>query len=122
MEWQVVVSLPRKLHPTAHPSSEVVFTACCRVHDDRCAAVRLYFHGDVLRVHVLLELQILLRLRLHAARVHHPRHCHVMVRRHVVLATLALAISLGVPAWLQPLRLSAVAVFSGPASLFFMAA
>lgn len=41
---------------------------------DRRPPLRRHLHRDVLPLHLLLELQVLLRVRLHAPRPHHPPH------------------------------------------------
>jgi len=38
-------------------------------------AVREHLHRDVLHLHLLLGVQDLLRVRLHAPRLHHPHDC-----------------------------------------------
>mmetsp|Transcript_34665 Transcript_34665/g.76237 ORF Transcript_34665/g.76237 Transcript_34665/m.76237 type:complete len:237 (-) Transcript_34665:619-1329(-) len=59
-----------ELDPAPHPREALVRAAGRAHRPRRRAALRLHLHRDVLRLHLLLELQVLLRLRLHAPRVH----------------------------------------------------
>lgn len=66
---------------TAHPRKEVVHRAVRHHSIRRPVAVRLDFHRGLLRIHIILGLQDLLRLRIHVTRLSHTYRGH-SVRDH----------------------------------------
>mmetsp|Transcript_22068 Transcript_22068/g.70475 ORF Transcript_22068/g.70475 Transcript_22068/m.70475 type:complete len:363 (-) Transcript_22068:1460-2548(-) len=80
LEWSGQVSLPGKFFAASNPSPSLVHAPSNHHCDHWLAAVWVHLHRDVLYFHVVLELQVLLRVRLHASDVCHPYHrlgvCH----------------------------------------------
>lgn len=78
--------MPHQRRATAHTREEVVHRAVRHHPVRRPLAFRLHLHRGLLRVHVLLGLQDLLRLRLHASRLSHSHRRHYLCHhRHYLL-------------------------------------
>mmetsp|Transcript_79822 Transcript_79822/g.158631 ORF Transcript_79822/g.158631 Transcript_79822/m.158631 type:complete len:257 (-) Transcript_79822:28-798(-) len=91
--------LPRQCHSSAYTREAMVRSALRTHWPRRHPSVRLYLHRDVFCLHLVLELQVLLRLRLHVSRLRDPRHRHHLRyhRRHLLSAQqrgLSLAVDL----------------------------
>ena len=65
----------------AHPGEKVVHGAIGHHTAWRNSALRVYLYRDVLHLHVVLGLQDLLCLRIHASSFSHPHHWHSL-RHH----------------------------------------
>ena len=67
--------VPRQSNPPLHPRQPLVLAPVCYLDVERAAAVWVDIYRDVLHFYLLLELQVLLRLRFHAAGLHYPACC-----------------------------------------------
>mmetsp|Transcript_23365 Transcript_23365/g.53097 ORF Transcript_23365/g.53097 Transcript_23365/m.53097 type:complete len:236 (+) Transcript_23365:124-831(+) len=79
-------TLSGQCDPPIDTGEAMVRAASCVDLFGRCAPLRLHLYRDVLCLHLLLELQILLCVRLHVPRLHHPYDCDCLRhhRRHLL--------------------------------------
>ncbi|RUS25212.1 Endomembrane protein 70-domain-containing protein [Jimgerdemannia flammicorona] len=77
----------RQPHPEAYPREGLVCRAPCRDRSRRDPSLRFHLHRDVLHLHLLLGVQDLLRLRVHATGLRDPasRLCVRHRCEHVLL-------------------------------------
>ena len=81
--WTTRFSVSRECRSTANSREEVVHGTGCDHPSGRSVAFRIDLHRNVFHLHLVLGLQNLLCIRIHAAGLYHFDYCHRLCHHRV---------------------------------------